>query len=49
VTNTFQFKLFLSMKIVGATCLGGLWALQWAWQILDQSKGIDETNQFQLK
>jgi len=21
------------MKIVGAMCLGGLWALEWAWHI----------------
>jgi len=25
-TNTFQLKYFSSMKIVGATGLGGLWA-----------------------
>jgi len=25
-TNTFQLKSFSSMKIVGATGLGGLWA-----------------------
>jgi len=30
-TNTFQQKKFLSMKIVGATGLGCLWALEWAW------------------
>jgi len=30
-TNTFQF--LSSMKIVGATGLGGLWALEWAWHI----------------
>jgi len=30
-TNTFQFKLFFCMKIVGATVFGGLWALGWAW------------------
>jgi len=29
-TNTFQLS---NMKIVGATGLGGLWALKWAWQI----------------
>jgi len=31
------------MKIVGATGLVGLWALEWAWQtaFLDQSIGID--------
>jgi len=29
-TNTFQLKFFSSMKIVGATGLGGLWALEWA-------------------
>jgi len=31
-TNKFQLKFFSSMKIVGATGLGGLWALEWAWQ-----------------
>jgi len=30
-TNTFQF--FISMKIVGATDLVALWALEWAWHI----------------
>jgi len=37
------------MKIVGAKGLGGLWALEWAWQtfFLDQSIGIDEINTFQ--
>jgi len=30
-TNTFQF--LHSMKIVGATGLAGLWALEWAWHI----------------
>jgi len=34
------------MKIVGATGLGGLWTLEWAWQT---SIGIDEDNTFQLK
>jgi len=33
-----------SMKIAGVTGLGGLWA----WQMLDQSIGIDETNTFQI-
>jgi len=39
------------MKIVAALGLGGLWALEWAWQAFsfDQSIGIDETNTFQLK
>jgi len=27
-TNTFQLPFFSSMKMVGATDLGGLWALQ---------------------
>jgi len=27
-TNTFQLKIFSSMKIVDATGLGGLWASQ---------------------
>jgi len=35
------------MKIVGATGLGGLWALEWQ-TVLGQSIGIDETNAFQL-
>jgi len=32
------------MKIVGATGLGGLWALEWAWQtlFLGQSIGIEQ-------
>jgi len=29
------------MKIVGATGLGGLWALEWSWH-------IRETNQFSI-
>jgi len=29
-TKTFQLTYFSSMKIVG---LGGLWALEWTWQI----------------
>jgi len=32
-TNTFQLTYFSRMKIVGATGLGGLSALEWAWQI----------------
>jgi len=32
-TNAFQLKFFSSIQIVGATCLGGLWALEWAWHI----------------
>jgi len=28
--STFQLKFFSSIKIVGATDLGGLWALEWA-------------------
>jgi len=32
------------MEIVGATGLGGLWALEWANLFLGQSIGIDETN-----
>jgi len=31
-TNTFQLTFFSSMNIVGATGLGCLWALEWAWQ-----------------
>jgi len=30
-TNTFQLKFISSMKIVGATGLGDLWSLEWAW------------------
>jgi len=49
-TTTFQLTFFSSMKIAGARGLGGLWALEWAWQIFfDQSIGINETNTFQLK
>jgi len=29
-TNTFQFTFLSSMKIMGVTGLGGLWALKWA-------------------
>jgi len=29
--NTFQLKFFSSFKTLGATVLGGLWALEWAW------------------
>jgi len=29
-TNKFQLKFLSSMKTVGATGLGGLWALEWA-------------------
>jgi len=50
-TNTFQLTFFSSMKIVGATGFGGLWALEWAWQtfFFDQSIGISKTNTFKLK
>jgi len=35
---------------LGVTGLGGLWALNWAWQtFLGQSIGINENNTFQLK
>jgi len=38
------------MKIVGAIGLGGLWALEWAWQtFFGKSIGIDENNTVQLK
>jgi len=30
--NTFQLKFLSSMKIVGVTGLGSLWALKGAWQ-----------------
>jgi len=38
------------MKIVAATGLGGLWALEWDCQtfFLDQSIGINKTKTFQL-
>jgi len=32
-TKTYQLQFFSSMKIVGATGSGGLWALKWAWHI----------------
>jgi len=35
-SNTFHLKLvqtFSIIKTVGATVLGGLWALEWAWHI----------------
>jgi len=32
-TITFQLTFLFSMKIVGATGLYGLWALEWAWQL----------------
>jgi len=31
--NTFQF--YSNIKIVGATVLGGLWGLEWAWHIAE--------------
>jgi len=31
-TNTFQQTFFSSRKVVDATGLGSLWALEWAWQ-----------------
>jgi len=38
------------MKIVGATGLGGLWALAWEWQtFFDQSIGNGKTNTYQLQ
>jgi len=48
--NTFQLQFLYSMKAVGATDLGGLWALEWAWlTFFDKSIGINKTNSFQLK
>jgi len=32
--NTFHF--YSSIKTVGTTVLGGLWALEWAWHVLKQ-------------
>jgi len=29
----FCYNFISSMKILGATVLGGLWALEWAWHI----------------
>jgi len=29
--NTLQLNFYSSIKTVGATGLGGLWALEWAW------------------
>jgi len=29
--NTFKLKCSSSIKTVGTTVLGGLWALEWAW------------------
>jgi len=31
--NTFKLKFLSIIKIVGATGLGGLWVLEWAWHI----------------
>jgi len=47
-TNTTQLTFFSSMEIVGATGLGGLLTLEWAWQTF-RSIGINKTNTFQLK
>jgi len=30
-TIDFSYNFYSSMKTVGATALGGLWALEWAW------------------
>jgi len=30
-TNTFQLKFSIYHQNLGATVLGGLWALEWAW------------------
>jgi len=30
-TKTFKLKIFFSMKMVGVTGLGSLWAYEWAW------------------
>jgi len=38
-TNTYQLQCFSSMKIVGATGLIGLWALEWSWQTFFGSIG----------
>jgi len=48
-TNTFQLTFYSNMKFVGATCLGGLWALQWAWQTFFELIGINKNNTLQLK
>jgi len=39
-TNKFQLKFFGSMKIVGATGLGGLWALEWACKVCGRLVGV---------
>jgi len=54
-TNTFQLNFVSSIKIVTATGLGVLWALEWACKIFfgsidkDQSIGIHETKNISVK
>jgi len=31
----FSYNFYYSIKIVGATVLGGLWALEWAWHFAE--------------
>jgi len=33
--NTFQLNFYSNIKTVGATALGGLWALKWALHIAE--------------
>jgi len=33
--NKFHLKFYSSIETVGATVLGGLWALEWAWHIAE--------------
>jgi len=41
-----MFKLkFSSIKTVGATALGGLWALEWAWHITEQTCAAQESQE----
>jgi len=42
--NMFKLK-FSSIKTVGATALGGLWALEWAWHITEQTCAAQESQE----
>jgi len=37
-TIHFSLNLYSSIKTVGATVLGGLWALEWAWHSAETKK-----------
>jgi len=43
-----HLPLITICSYVGGRQIQAFWALEWAWR-LGQSKGIDETNTFQLK